>query len=258
MTARRFEPPPLEPREFRSEEEIDAAIDKLRRRIQELELLDVVGSAQRDTGAVSVARSNIRAAIREVFGANSPEFKEHEHIDIWAGPMRRGMGTPQIIASTQRGRAKVIGILNGLVSRLQEKKTDLTAGTALRQPISFDRLNLHSRIRDVSQDLFRDGHPWDAVFAASKALVNYVKERSDRHDLDGASLMRTVFSPKDPILVFNDLADQTDRDEQEGMMHLFEGAVLAIRNPGGHSFPGRPRTAGGRVHLLSKLVGLQG
>ena len=52
--------------------------------------------------------------------------------------------------------------------------------------------------------------------------------------------MRTVFSSKDPILAFNDLADQTDRDEQEGTMHLFEGAVLAIRNPGGHSFPEGP------------------
>ena len=55
--------------------------------------------------------------------------------------------------------------------------------------------------------------------------------------------MRTVFSPKDPVLAFNDLSDQSDHDEQEGMMHLFEGAVLGIRNPRGHSFlddvPGR-------------------
>jgi len=49
-----------------------------------------------------------------------------------------------------------------------------------------------------------------------------------------------VFSPKNPVLAFNDLADQTDQDEQEGMMHLFEGAVQAIRNPGGHSFPEGP------------------
>ena len=43
--------------------------------------------------------------------------------------------------------------------------------------------------------------------------------------------MRTVFSSKHPILAFNELADQTDRDEQEGTMHLFEGAVLAIEIP---------------------------
>jgi uncharacterized protein (TIGR02391 family) len=52
--------------------------------------------------------------------------------------------------------------------------------------------------------------------------------------------MRAVFSRNGPILAFNDLLDQTDLDEQEGMMHLFEGAVLAIRNPGGHTFPEGP------------------
>ncbi len=49
--------------------------------------------------------------------------------------------------------------------------------------------------------------------------------------------MRSVFSRNAPILIFNNLSDQTDQDEQEGMMHLFEGAVLGIRNPGGHTFP---------------------
>ena len=52
--------------------------------------------------------------------------------------------------------------------------------------------------------------------------------------------MTTVFSKNSPILVFNDLKDKTDEDEQLGMMHLFEGAVLGIRNPGGHSFPEGP------------------
>jgi hypothetical protein len=39
-----------------------------------------------------------------------------------------------------------------------------------------------------------------------------------------------VFSKNNPVLAFNDLANRTDLDEQEGMMHLFEGTVLAIRN----------------------------
>jgi hypothetical protein len=42
------------------------------------------------------------------------------------------------------------------------------------------------------------------------------------------------------VLTFSDLVDQTDVDEQEGMMHLFEGVVLGIRNPGGHAFPEGP------------------
>jgi len=64
-----------------------------------------------------------------------------------------------------------------------------------------------------------------------------------RHDLKGAPLVRTVFSKNDPTLAFNDFADQTDSDGQEGAMHLFAGAVLEIRTPGGHAFPEGPEQA---------------
>jgi uncharacterized protein (TIGR02391 family) len=255
MTAKRYEPPPIEPREFRSPEEIDIAIGKLHRRIEQLESVDIPTSVARGTAAIAVCRSNIRDTIREVFGPNSPEFKEHGHIDIWVGAFRRGMSVPEIIPTTQRGRVRVVGILNGLLARLEERKTDLTTGRTLPISTAFDRVDLHPRITEVSRDLLIDGHPWDAVFAASKALVNYVKERSGRHDLDGAPLMRDVFSRNNPVLVFNDLVGQTDRDEQEGMMHLFEGAVLAIRNPGGHSFPeGSEERAMEYISFLSLLA----
>jgi uncharacterized protein (TIGR02391 family) len=228
--------PPIDVREFRSPEEIDAAIAKLRRRIQELEKLNVVAAYVNHTGEDQVVRSNVQQTIREVFGSTSPEFREHQYIRIWAGPESTMMGDRDILHAMQLGQKKVITILTGLIGRLEEKKADLGGGVAVAPATAFDRLNLHPRIRDVSRDLFVDGHQWDAVFAASKALVNYVKERSNRHDLDGAPLMTEVFSKNRPILAFNDLVDRTDADEQEGMMHLFVGAVLAIRNRGGHDF----------------------
>jgi uncharacterized protein (TIGR02391 family) len=240
MSKKRAEPQPLEPRGFRSPEEIDAAILKLRRRIPEIEKLDVSAAFVDKTGEDEVARNNVRDTILDVFGLNSPEYREHQYIQIWAGDSYVNMSDQAVIRNMDLGRTKVIGILNGLIGRLEEKKADLTAGVIPSPTSYFDRLNLHPRIRDVARELFMDGHPWEAVFAASKALVNYVKERSGRHDLDGAPLVRAVFSKNAPILGFNALADQTDLDEQEGMMHLFEGAVLAIRNPGGHSFPEGP------------------
>jgi hypothetical protein len=39
---------------------------------------------------------------------------------------------------------------------------------------------------------------------------------------------------KRPILAFSELRDQTDRDEQQGMMHVFAGVALALRNPRAH------------------------
>jgi uncharacterized protein (TIGR02391 family) len=240
MPKKSSDSPPLEPREFRSPEEIDAATAKLRRRIEELENLDIRAAMVQRTAADEVAQSNVREAIREVFGTNSSEFMEHNYIRIWDGSMHVNMSDGEILQGKERGRVYVIGILKGLIRRLEEKKVDLAGGAAPAPSTYLDRLNLHPRIRDVSRDLFLDGHPWESVFAAAKALVNYVKERSNRYDLDGAPLVRAVFSKNAPILAFNELGDQTDLDEQEGMMHLFEGAVLAIRNPGGHAFPEGP------------------
>jgi len=255
MAKKRSEEPQIEPREFRSPEEIDGAIAQLQRRVKELEELDVQAAIIHQNGADTVVRSNVRNTIREVFGSNSPEFQEHKFIEIWAGPTYMGMGDPQIVSGTELGRRQVIKILQGLISRLAEKKADLLSGLTPAPSSYFDRLNLHPRILDVARELFMDGHQWEAVFAASKALVNYVKERSDRHDLDGALLVRTVFSKNAPILAFNSLVGQTDLDEQEGMMHLYEGAVLAIRNPGGHSFPeGSEQRAIEYLSLLSLLA----
>ena len=255
MAKKRIDPPPVEPRDFKSADEIDRGIAKVERRIKELAELDIHAAVVQDTGAVTVAESNSRETIRDVFGPNSPEFREHEYLDIWAGGMSIGMSRGEVIAKKLRGRERVTGILNGLIGRLKEKREDLAGGAVAAPSTYIDKLNLHPRILDVSRDLFLDGYHWEAVFAASKALVNYVKERSGRHDLDGAQLVRAVFSKNNPILAFNDLTDQTDSDEQEGMMHLFEGAVLGIRNPGGHAFPEGPeQRAIEYLSLLSLLA----
>ena len=132
------EPSPLEPRKFRSPEAIDAAILKLRRRIQELEQLDVRAMVLNDSATLSVAKSNVRETLREVFGVNSPEYREHGFIDIWDGPMPMGMSVPERIQGGERGRGQVIGILNGLVGRLEGKKADFADSglLSLRLPSS--------------------------------------------------------------------------------------------------------------------------
>jgi uncharacterized protein (TIGR02391 family) len=145
--------------------------------------------------------------------------------------------------------------LQGLITWLEEKRKDLESIPGKKKYIAFEEMDLHPRIAMVAGDLYRDGHYTNAVFDASKALVNFVKERSGRYDLDGAPLMRTVFSRNDPILAFNDLKDQSDLDEQEGMMHLYEGAVLGIRNPRGHTFlDDSPERALEYIGLLSLLA----
>lgn len=202
-----------------------------------------------------MAASDIHETIRDVFGTASPEFAQHKHLSILAGSVWIGIDDEERVAATERGRGKTITILRGLIDRLKEKREEISSGGVSAPSTYFDRLNLHPRLLEVSRDLFLNGHHWEAVFAASKTLVNYVKERSGHHDLDGAPLMRAVFSKNKPMLVFNACSNQTELDEQEGMMHLFEGAVLGIRNPGGHAFPEGPeQRAIEYLSLLSLLA----
>jgi uncharacterized protein (TIGR02391 family) len=145
--------------------------------------------------------------------------------------------------------------LRNLIRSLEERKADFGADTTSRVRSAFEGLDLHPRIASVCADLYRGGHYRNAVLDASVALVNYVKEKSRKHDLDGSGLMTTVFSKNNPILAFNDLRDKTDEDEQEGMMHLFLGAVLGLRNPRAHALlDDSPEMALEYIALISLLA----
>ena len=98
----------------------------------------------------------------------------------------------------------------------------------------FDSLEIHPEISKVSRKLFADKHYAQAILEAFKKINNMVKIKSGRTDLDGKSLMTTVFSRNNPVLRLNELKTTTDLDLQEGYMHLFAGAIQGIRNPKAH------------------------
>jgi uncharacterized protein (TIGR02391 family) len=79
------------------------------------------------------------------------------------------------------------------------------------------------------------GLPDAYVEDACKALDGLVRLRSDRSDLSGTSLMHTVFSSNNPLLRFNNLATDSEKSEQQGMMYLYAGAMLTFRNPRAHA-----------------------
>jgi len=70
--------------------------------------------------------------------------------------------------------------------------------------------------------------------------------------------MERAFNPSNPTLKFNQLADQSDRDEQKGFMMMFSGAVAGLRNPRARKFiqddPERALEFIAYVSLLAKLL----
>jgi uncharacterized protein (TIGR02391 family) len=253
--AKRVQPAPPEAREFTTFGEIDAAIGKVRRRINEVEGLDPAAIRFNDP-RVKTAEGNIRSMIQDVFGAASLEYDEHRYHTLDMGSHHVAEDPSYTQQCFIDGRVQTLGMLQGLLERLHEKRGEMDE--PLRQPIAeFRHRTLHPVIVTAAEGLFNGGHHAQAVFEASKVLVDAVKRKSARQDLDGTDLMRKVFSRRNSALAFNQLADQSDEDEQEGLMHLFEGAVLAIRNPRGHR-PGMaddPALALEYLSLLSLLMG---
>lgn len=120
---------------------------------------------------------------------------------------------------------------------------------------AFQRLPLHPAIAGASTRMFRDGHYRSAVLDACIALVNYVRDKSGRRDLDGSALMQHVFSVENPLLAFNKRRTQSERDEQQGFMQLFVGAMQGLRNPRAHDLvPDSPEEALECIVLLSLLA----
>lgn len=98
----------------------------------------------------------------------------------------------------------------------------------------FDQLVTSDLLRQSSRALFVDGYYARAVEEGFKRLNNAVKDKSGDTARDGAPLMRAVFSPNAPILKLNPLQSPSQRDEQQGYMDLFAGAMTGIRNPRAH------------------------
>ena len=97
----------------------------------------------------------------------------------------------------------------------------------------FDLRNVHPGFPPKVRDLFDDGHCAEATFAAFKHIDKIVQRHSGK-TLSGQKLMMAVFSKDNPVIKLNPLTNQSEEDEQEGYRFMFAGAVMGIRNPGGH------------------------
>jgi len=94
---------------------------------------------------------------------------------------------------------------------------------------------LHPEIERVSASLFGDGHYKQAALEAYISVIAAVKRASGLPE-DGDKLMGKAFSfdTQKPVLKFNSLETEPERDEQRGIMYLFKGLV-GLRNSKAHS-----------------------
>lgn len=235
MTRKRNMSPPIEIKKF-TLQEIEQGIKKINRRIESVAKL-IDDRVSFDDTKVDNVEANIRETIKEVFGQNSPEFRDHQHHKIWHGGynMMDNNGIRQ--SKFEAGVPQTITMLEGLIDRLEEKREDI--GENEREGyISQDFwADIHRRIASKARSRFENTHYADAVESALKEVNACVKEIVKRKagiEMDGADLMHKAFSPNSPIIVLGDLSTESGRNIQKGYMEIFAGAMTGIRNPKAH------------------------
>jgi uncharacterized protein (TIGR02391 family) len=162
----------------------------------------------------------------------------------------------EVSSAVQENSKRAIALLHSEIALLKEQMGENGAPTS-RAIRAYSSLDLHPEIARAASGLYGDGHYANAIEDAVKALNAFVRMRSGV-ELDGAALMQKVFSPNSPVLRFNDLADQNDKDEQLGFMMMLSGAVAGLRNPRAHKIikddPERALEFIAFISLLAKLV----
>lgn len=126
---------------------------------------------------------------------------------------------------------------------------------------NFDFWSLiHPRIAKVSKSLYLDGHCADASLKAFVAINQRMKEIHkiqcpQEDELDGVSLMNTMFSDKNPKIEICDCNTETGKNIQMGTRFMLAGAMSALRNPQSHAIIDlSPEEAMRRLMFASMLM----
>ena len=238
-------------------DQMRSAIPRLERRIRDLEDFDPSSLRQREDPRLEALENKLTDTVAEVFGHGTVEYHRFapHSLDRAGFNMMYETSIPDVIAGVTESKAREIANLRTIIELFQEKLADGGDSTTTKARRAFGDLNLHPEIARASSSLFESGHYAEAVENGCKVLDMLVKMRSMRTDPSGTELMQLVFSPKAPVLRFNNQSSDSEKSEQQGMMFLFAGAMLALRNPRAHGLvQDHPESAVEYLSFLSMLA----
>lgn len=242
--------------------EMETAIPKIDRRVVDLDAFDVDSVNDRSDPRIDALEKQLDALLVSIFGADTVEYKRYHwdvtRLDRASVNMMHRTPIHEVHDGLRSGIATAKANLEAIKRGFMEELEDAGHTSTGKTLKAYDGLELHQAIERAAGQLFRDGHYANAVEDAVKALNTLVKLNSGVEDKDGSMLMEYVFSPKNPILKFNNLSDESDINEQKGFMMMLSGAVTGIRNPRAHKIikddPEKAMEFIAFISLLAKLV----
>jgi hypothetical protein len=197
-------------------------IGLLERRVAELRAFDVGAIDDGEHPQLTALSQSIAATLATIYGVGSHDYVQlsrARRLDrtnyLMATDWSGGTSVLEVREGVARGVAQAIAILQQAADSLKEKLGDEGEPQSAEARIlrAYQGLDLHPQIADAASELYQDGHYANAIEDAVKALNDLVRLKSGLAE-DGSRLMQRAFGGDDPLLRFNDLADQSDRDEQ--------------------------------------------
>lgn len=221
-----------------SYQQMEVAIPKIERRITDLEGFDVDSVNDRSDARIGALEKSLDALLVSIFGAGTVEYDRYRwqvtRLDTASINMMHRTPIHEVHEGLRRGIATSKAHLEAIKKGFLEELGDAGLSSVGKTLKAYEGLELHPEIERAVGNLYRDGYYANAIEDATKALNALVRMRSGVEDKDGSTLMEAVFSPKNPVLKFNKLADTSDVDEQKGFMMMFSGVVAGLRNPRAH------------------------
>jgi uncharacterized protein (TIGR02391 family) len=191
---------------------------------------EAVAQAHSDDPQVDAWANSTENILNQAFGKPDGEWHANTRAFMYADGLQMFINAPDahIQESHHVRTARRIALLGGFIEQLQDLAPP-SATTAQGQ------YNFHSEIERVSGELYRSGHYKSAALEAYIRVIEQVRIVSKIPD-DGDSLMNKAFAcdKQTPIVQFNGLSTDADRDEQRGFLFLFKG-IVGLRNSKAHS-----------------------
>lgn len=148
MAKSQYTKPAIELKHFASLDEIEKAVTKLRRRVSDVSGLKSNGT-RHDAPEVEGAFSNINETILDVFGQNSPEYRDCRANRMRFLPSHTDTSEQELQQVFDDGIPHTLVMLEGLIKRLEEKQLDFAPSYPPAEAVKPDAIFLgHGRSRE--------------------------------------------------------------------------------------------------------------
>lgn len=147
-----------------------------------------------------------------------------------------GSGTDVTVYS--RDDETAAAMMNAIRESIVSSQSSAASVSAPQSPTgefahAIDLTSMHPVVAAAAGRLFGEGNYFHAELEAFKTLEHRVRQLTGL-DLSGDGLMTQAFSANHPRLDLSTASGQSGKDQQTGFMHLFRGAIAAVRNPKAH------------------------